>query len=289
MQDSALVRKLNQVLTKRFLKFIGKQAKDAPEDYLEFFARFGRFLKEGIVTSLEHQDLLAGLLRFSSSMTDGDAKTSLDEYIDRMKDGQDTIYYLVGPSREAVEQGPFMEAFQARGLEVAIFSESVDDYVMDAMPEYKGKKLVSADRAGIDLEDVPAEGEALSEEETEGLVGWLNKILADRVERVDSGKRLVKHPLAAMLPENAPNAQMRAMLEAMGQEVAPVKGRLEINPRHSLIKRVADLRKTDEDLAAKVMRQMTDSALLAAGLDVKAAEVGGGMTALLEELLGKLK
>jgi len=289
MQDSALVRKLNQLLTKRFLKFIGKQAKDKPEAYLEFFQRFGRFVKEGLVTSLEHQELLAGLLRFESSMTDGDGKTSLDEYIDRMKDGQDTIYYLVGPSRDAIEQGPFMEAFQARGLEVAILTEAVDDYVTDALREYKGKKLVAADRAGIELDEVPTEGESLSEEETEGLVAWLNKILADRVERVDAGKRLVNHPLAALLPEDAPNAQMRAMLEAMGQEVPPVKGKLEINPRHGLIKQVAALRETDEDLAAKVMRQMTDNALLSAGLDVEVADVGGGMAALLEELLGKLK
>jgi len=228
------------------------------------------------VTSPEHQELLAGLLRFESSMTDGDAKTSLDEYIDRMKDDQDAIYFLAGPSREAVEQGPFMEAFQARGLEVAIFCESVDDYVMDAMREYKGKKLVAADRAGIELDDVPSEGESLTEEETEELVTWLNTILADRVERVDAGKRLVNHPMAAMLPEDAPNAQMRAMMEAMGQEMPPVKGKLEINPRHGLIKQVAGLRKSDEDLAAKVMRQMTDNALHSAGLDVQTADVGAG-------------
>ena len=162
-----------------------------------------------------------------------------------MKDGQEEIYYLVGSSRAAVEQGPFLEAFQARGLEVAIFTESVDDYVLEMLREYKGKKLVSGDRAGIDLEDVPQEGEALPAEETEQLVTWLNKILADRVERVDAGKRLVKHPIVALLPENAPNAQMRAMLEAMGQEAPETKARIEINPRHTLVKQVAALRASD--------------------------------------------
>jgi TNF receptor-associated protein 1 len=289
MQDSALVKKLNQVLTKRFLKFIGKEAREKPEAYLEFFGVFGRFIREGLVSSPDHQELLAGLLRFQSSMTEGDAVTSLDEYLDRMKDGQEEIYYLVGSSRAAVEQGPFMEGFQARGLEVAIFTESVDDYVLEMLREYKGKKLVSGDRAGIDLEDVPQEGEALPAEETEQLVTWLNKILADRVERVDAGKRLVKHPIVALLPENAPNAQMRAMLEAMGQEAPETKARIEINPRHTLVKQVAALRASDEDLAAKVMRQMTDSALLSAGLEVKPGEVSGGMAALLEELLGKIK
>ena len=161
--------------------------------------------------------------------------------------------------------------------------------MLEMLREYKGKKLVSGDRAGIDLEDVPQEGEALPAEETEQLVTWLNKILADRVERVDAGKRLVKHPIVALLPENAPNAQMRAMLEAMGQEAPETKARIEINPRHTLVKQVAALRASDEDLAAKVMRQMTDSALLSAGLEVKPGEVSGGMAALLEELLGKIK
>ena len=289
MQDSALVKKLNQLLTKRFLKFVAKKAGEEPDAYLEFFGRFDRFIKEGLVSSHEHQELLAGLLRFQSTMTDDGKMTSLGEYADRMKDGQEEIYYLVGSSRAAVEQGPFLEAFKARGLEVAIFTDGVDDYVLETLREFKGKKLVSADRAGIDLEEVPQEGAPLAADETDTLVEWLNKILGDRVEKVEAGKRLVNHPLAALLPENAPNPQMRAMLESMGQEAPETKARLEINPRHALIKQIAALRSSDEDLAAKVMRQMTDSALLAAGLEVNPSETSGGMAALLEELLGKIK
>jgi TNF receptor-associated protein 1 len=183
MQDSALVRKLNSVLTKRFVKFLAKQAKEAPEDFMEFNKRFGRFLKEGIVASPEHQESLAGLLRFQSTMTDGEGQTSLAEYMDRMKDGQEEIYYLVGDSKATLEKGPFIEAFQARGLEVALFVEQVDDYVLQSMREYQGKKLVSADRAGIDLDDMPTEGESLSAEETAELVEWMNTLLADRVEK----------------------------------------------------------------------------------------------------------
>lgn len=289
MQDSALVRKLNEVLTKRFLKFLGKQADENPEDYREFHDRFSRFLKEGIVASPLHQELLAGLLRFGSSMTEEGELTSLDSYVDRMKEGQEEIYYLVGPGREAIEKGPFFEGFRARGLEVAFFTEAVDDYVLEGLREYKGKKLVAANRAGIDLEELPdeSEGEDLTEEETEGLVSWLNSTLDDRVERVDAGKRLVKHPMVALLPEDAPNAQMRAMMAAMGQEAPEAKAKLEINTRHPLIRKLSSLQESQRDLAAQVATQLTDHALLAAGMEVSTGEISEGMAELLLELLGE--
>ena len=287
MQDSALVRKLNEILTKRFLKFLGKQADENPEDYREFHDRFSRFLKEGIVASPVHQELLAGLLRFGSSMTEEGELTSLDSYVDRMKEGQEEIYYLVGPGREAIEKGPFFEGFRARGLEVAFFTEAVDDYVLEGLREYKGKKLVAANRAGIDLEELPdeSEGEDLTEEETEGLVSWLNSTLDDRVERVDAGKRLVKHPMVALLPEDAPNAQMRAMMAAMGQEAPEAKAKLEINTRHPLIRKLSSLQESQRDLAAQVATQLTDHALLAAGMEVSTGEISEGMAELLLELL----
>lgn len=285
MQDSALVRKLNDILTKRFLKFLEKQSKDDPEAYREFHGRFSRFLKEGVVGSPDHQQALAGLLRFQSSLTEGEEVTSFAEYVDRMKDGQEQIYYLVGPSRKAIEKGPFFEGFQARGLEVAFFTEAVDDYVLEALREYGGKKLVAANRAGVDLEELPQEGEALSREQTEELVGWMNSAVGDRVTRVDAGGRLVSHPMVALLPEEAPNAQMRAMLAAMGQEVPETKAKLEINPRHPLIKRLSALHGDRAEVAEAVAKQMVDHALLAAGMDVNPGEVTDGMNQLLELLL----
>lgn len=285
MQDSALVRKLNEVLTKRFLKFLAKQAKDDPAAYGEFYVRFNRFLKEGIVASPEHQEQLTGLLRFQSSMTEGEDQTSFGEYLDRAKEGQAEIYYLVGASREAIEKGPFFEGFKARGLEVAFFTEAVDDYVLESVSQFKEKKLVPANRAGIELEDLPEEGEPLGEKETEDLVAWMNGALEDRVSRVDAGKRLVKHPMVALLAEDAPNAQTRAMLSAMGQEVPDSKAKLEINTRHPLIKQISTIQDSKRALADKVVKQLTDHALLAAGLDVNPSEVADGMTDLLEELL----
>ena len=287
MQDTALVRKLNEVITKRFIKFLVKQSADDPEKYRQFYERFNRFLKEGIVASPSHQELLAGLLQFESSMTDSGEVTSLDGYLDRMKESQEEIYFLVGPSRAVLERGPYFEGFKDRGLEVAFFTEAVDDYVLEGLREYKGKKLVAANRSGIELEDLPRESEeeSLSEEETEGLVAWLNSALEGRVARVDAGKRLVNHPMVALLPEDAPNAQMRAMMEAMGQEVPETKAKLEVNPRHRLIQQLASMREKKGDLASKVAGQLTSHALLAAGMEVNTAEIAEGMAELLGELL----
>jgi len=287
MQDTALVRKLNEVITKRFLKFLVKQSGDSPAEYRKFYERFSRFLKEGIVASPVHQELLAGLLRFESSMTDSEEVTSLDGYLDRIKEGQEEIYFLVGSTRAVLEKGPYFEGFRARGLEVAFFTEAVDDYVLEGLREYKGKKLVAANRAGIELEDLPEEKgeESLSDEETEGLISWLNPVLESRVARVDAGKRLVNHPMVALLPEDAPNAQMRAMMEAMGQGAPEMKAKLEINPRHPLIRQLAAIQEDQRDLASKVAAQLTDHALLAAGMEVNTAEIAEGMTDLLGELL----
>lgn len=266
MQDSALIQKLNKLITKRFLKFLEKQAKDDSEKYEEFFAKFSRFLKEGIATSFEHQESLATLLRFESTMTDSGKLTSFAEYIDRAKEDQKEIYFIVGASRDVIENGPYLEAFKARGIEVAIFTDAVDQYVFDTMPEFKGKKLVSADRADIELDDVVTEGEALDEESLTALTGWMAETLGERVEKVEAGKRLVDSPVAALAPQDAPNAQMRAMMKAMGQDAPEPKVVLEVNPRHQVIKNLSTLKESDAELAAMVTQQLTDNALLAAGM-----------------------
>jgi molecular chaperone HtpG len=285
MQDSALVRKIGDVMAKRFLKFLEKEAKNDAEAYQEFYTRFGRFLKEGTVQSYEHKEALASLLRFESSFTEPGKQTSFTEYLDRAKEGQEEIYYLVSSSREAMETGPYLEAFKKRGLEVCFFTEAVDDYVLETLGMFKEKKLVAADRAEIDLEDVAEEGESLDEETTKGLVAWMSEKLSGKVEKVEAGKRLVSHPVVALTPKEAPNAQMRAMLQQMGQDAPEVKASLEVNPRHSLVKKLAGYRESKPELAEKIANQLADNALLAAGLVENPGKVVSGMGELLEELM----
>lgn len=285
MQDSALVQKLNGLITKRYLKFLEKEAKNNSEDYLDFYKKFSRFLKEGIATSYEHQAQLAGLLRFESSLEEAGKLTSFAEYIDRAKDEQENIYYLTGMSRDAIESGPYLEAFKARGLEVCFFTEPVDQYVMEALPEFKGKKLVSADRGEIDLEDVATEGEELDEKSAEKLIEFLEKELGERVEKVEASGRLIDSPVAALTPKDAPNAQMRAMMQSMGQDMPATKATLEINPRHEVIHGLAKLVDSDEDTAKLVAQQLTDNALLAAGLLENPHQMAKRMNQLIEKLV----
>ncbi|MDB4547607.1 molecular chaperone HtpG, partial [Akkermansiaceae bacterium] len=256
-----------------------------PEKYQEFFERFGRFLKEGIATAPEHHEALAGLLRFESSMLDKGEKTSFADYLTRAKEEQEEIYYLVGLDRDAMMEGPYLEAFQKRGIEVILFTDSVDDYILETLREFKGKKLVSADRAEIALDDLPEEKSKLSEEDSKDLVEWLTTTLGEKVEKVELGKRLVSHPVVALQAQDAPSGQVRAMMEAMGENAPEQKARLEFNPSHELVAKLHALKNDNPEVAAKVANQLADNALLAAGLVKNPAGVVAGMNELLGSLM----
>ena len=285
MQDSALVQKLNRLLTKRYIKELTKWAKSDGEKYGEFYERFNRFIKEGIATSYDHHESLAGLLRFESSLLDSGEQTSLDDYLTRAKDEQDTIYYLVGLDRASMEAGPYLEAFQKRGIEVALFTDGVDNYILETLGTYKEKKLVSADRAEIELDDLADSKSQLGEEDEKNLVDWLKDSLGEKIEDVEIGKRLVSHPVVALTPKDAPSGQMRAMMEAMGQGASELKARLEFNPNHDIVLKLNRLRSDNEDLAKKLAHQLTDNALLAAGMVKDPSKVVASMNELLGELM----
>ena len=285
MQDSVLVQKLNRLLTKRYIKELTKWAKSDGEKYGEFYERFNRFIKEGIATSYDHHESLAGLLRFESSLLDSGEQTSLDDYLTRAKDEQDTIYYLVGLDRASMEAGPYLEAFQKRGIEVALFTDGVDNYILETLGTYKEKKLVSADRAEIELDDLADSKSQLGEEDEKNLVDWLKDSLGEKIEDVEIGKRLVSHPVVALTPKDAPSGQMRAMMEAMGQGAPELKARLEFNPNHDIVLKLNRLRSDNEDLAKKLAHQLTDNALLAAGMVKDPSKVVANMNELLGELM----
>lgn len=271
MQDSALVRKLNRVVTKRFLKFLDGEAQSGPDQYKEFYAKFSRFLKEGIVTDFDHRVGLAKLLRFESSMGDAGGMIGFDDYLLRAKEGQETIYYLLGPDRATVEAAPHLEAMKARGIEVLFLTDSVDEYLLQALHEFEGKKLVSAASPGIDLPDDETSekaGETLSEEAMTSLCDFFQSEFSDRLEKVTPGKRLISSPAAACPPEHGMTAHMRQMMQAMNPSEAlpPLKAELELNPRHALVHALATAREQNPDLARLAAEQLLDQALLAAGL-----------------------
>ncbi|MBN8457633.1 MAG: molecular chaperone HtpG [Verrucomicrobia bacterium] len=287
MQDSALVRKLNSVISKRIIRMFEKESADDPEKFRGFYRKFERFFKEGVVTDHANRDALAKLLRYESSLTDPGALCGLADYVSRAKEGQEEIYWLGGPNREALDSSPYLEAFRARGLEVLYFMDVVDEYVADSLREFEGKKLVSIRHAGVEMADHEAEGEALDAARTEALCAFLKDELGDKVTTVASGKRLVDSPVIALVPTDAMSPQMRQMMKAMDENFKDeVKVELEINPRHPLVKKLAAASESDPDLAKLVARQVFDNALISAGLLEDARDTITRMNQLMERALG---
>jgi len=288
MQDSALVQKLGDVITKRFLKHLDKEAVANPDDFKEFYTRFSRFLKEGAATDMTYREQVGKLLRYESSLTESGELIGIEAYLARAAEGQEEIFYQIAQNRSAIESGPYLETFKARGLEVLFMYEPIDDYVMSSLPELQGKKLVSVDSSDIDFDKYEAtdkpEGEAMAEEQSGKLVTFLSEAFGEKVAEVRISKRLVDSPVAALQPANAMTPQMRQMMQAMGQEMPgnqPVE--FEINPRHDLVKQLATTAESDSDLAKMVAEQLYDNAMLSAGL----LEDSKDMVSRLNTLLAK--
>ena len=268
MQDRSLVEKLCRVITKRFLKFLEEEAKGRPEAFAEFYKEFGVFLKEGAALDFTHKEQLVKLLRFESSLTEKGKATSLADYVSRMGADQKEIYYLVGPNRESIEAGPYLEGFRARNLEVLFCYETVDEFVMNNVREFEGKKMAAADHADIKLSDQPKAEGALGDAETKALAGWLKETLGERVADVHASERLVESPALALNADKFSSPHMRRLMKAMSKDgsQSPLRVELEINPRHALIKRLAQLRTDSPEKAKLVAEQILDNALISAGL-----------------------
>ena len=268
LQDNTLVHKLNEAITKRFLKFLEEEAEDRAETYIEFYKKFGIYLKEGIVTDYSYREQISKLLRFESSNSEKDILTSLPDYISRMKEDQKEIYYLYAPDRESLENSPHYEAFKARTIEVLFLYDHIDEFVMNNLREFDGKKLLSADSSEIKLEDILMEskGEPLDKDATKSLCEWLKGTLGESVSNVIESNRLVESPALALNADKYFTPAHKRIMKAMRQEVSNnLKVSLEINTHHNLIKNLSTLKDKDPDLAKMVAEQLFDNALIAAG------------------------
>ncbi|AGF78169.1 molecular chaperone of HSP90 family [Desulfocapsa sulfexigens DSM 10523] len=279
LQDNALVMKLRKVITKRFLKFLAEEAKRDSEYYLDFWNTFGIYLKEGVTSDFEFQKELAQLVRFESSRSEDGKPTSLAEYVERMAEGQEEIYYINGPSRAAIEAGPYVEMFKKKNIEIVYTMEPIDDFVLNHLGEFEGKKLVSADRADLDLsksgDDTDSDeetAEKLSSGDSSDLLTWLKKTLEDKVAEVIESKRLVDSPAMIVNPDGYMTSSMERIMAASRMEKGLAheasKKNLEVNLSSPLIKQLADLVKSDESFASDVAFQIYDNAMIQAGLVV---------------------
>lgn len=289
MQDSALMQKLNKVLTGRFLKFLDEEAKADAEKYSTFFAEHGACLKEGVVTDYEHRDALAKLLRFESSYTGKGKETSLADYVSRMPEDQKEIYFVLAQNREGAEASPHYEVIREKKYEALFLYDPRDEIVMDHLREFDGKPLKAAEKAELEL-DQPEQ--TLSEEEAKQLAAFVKEALGDQVNEVRASKRLVGSPAIAVESDKFMTSSMRRMIKAMNREGgAPFEAKpdLEINPSHAMIAQLEKIRHNDSALAAKVAGQIFDNARIAAGLLEDPREMLARMNELLAELLASRK
>jgi TNF receptor-associated protein 1 len=226
------------------------------------------FLKEGAALDFANKEALTKLLRFESSLTDKGKTTTFADYVTRMGADQKEIYYIVGPSRESIEAGPYLEGFKARNLEVLFCYETVDEYVMNNVREFDGKKLTAADHADVKLSEQPKPAGGLGEAETKSLIEWLKKALGDRVAEVQASDRLVDSPALAVNADKFGSPHMRRLMKAMNKDggQTPVKVNLEINPHHAVIRRLSELQTGSPEKAQLVADQILDNALISAGL-----------------------
>jgi molecular chaperone HtpG len=290
MQDSALMRKLNEVLTKRVLRWLDDEAKNDPDKYARFIRQHGHCLKEGVSTDWSHQEAIAKLLRFESSHTEGGKFTSLPDYVSRMPEGQKEIYYVLAQSRESAEASPYYEVFRERKWEVLFLTDARDEFVMDHLREFDGKKLMAAEKAEVELEQEKTH--ALSEDDARLLANFIKETVGDRVGEVRISKRLTGSPAVVVDKDAHMTTSMRRIMKMMQQREgneAPFPEStpdLEINPDHGIMLGLAKAREANPELAKQVAEQVFDNALVTAGLMEDPRAMLGRLNGLLERVLG---
>ena len=276
LQQDPNVEKIKSALTKRGLDMLKKLAKDK-EQYQTFWNTFGSVLKEGPGEDPSNREKIAGLLRFASTHTDtATQEHALADYVERMKEGQKKIYYVVADSFNAAKNSPHLEIFRKKGIEVLLLSDRIDEWLMSHLTEFDGKSFADVAKGELDLGDVEDEAEKKAQEETakakEDLVKRVKEALSDGVQEVKITHRLTDSPACVVLPEHEMGYQMRRIMEAAGQKLPEVKPILELNPNHAL---VARLENAEGDLFGQLAHILLDQAIIAEGghLDDPAAYV----------------
>ncbi len=242
LQETAVTRKLKKALTKRVLGMLEKLSKDASK-YTEFYKQFGNVLKEGPVEDYDNKDAILKLLRFASTNNDSaECSVSFEDYISRMKEGQDKIYYITAESYEAAKNSPYLEQLKTKGIEVLLMWERVDEWLMGNISEFSGKEFVSANSQDLKLGNLADEEEKKKQEtaatENKDLIERFKKALGDKVKDVVVSTRLIDSPSCVISDTNRMmTMQMRRLLEASGQSLPDEKYTLELNPEHKLVQK----------------------------------------------------
>ncbi|MBW3164144.1 molecular chaperone HtpG [Ferrimonas balearica] len=264
LQDSKVTQSLRSALTKRALSMLSKLAKDDAA-YQTFWDQFGAVLKEGPAEDMANQEAIAKLLRFASTHSDEPtANVSLEQYVARMKEGQDKIYFIVADSFNAAKNSPHLELLRKKGIEVLLLSERIDEWLMSHLTEFDGKALVSVTRGDLGLDDLSDEEKAEQEKqeaESKPLLARFEASLGDKVKAVKVSHRLTDTPACIVADEHDMSSQMIKLMQAAGQSVPQVKPIFELNLTHPLVQKLAD--EQDEDRFGQWAQLLLSQATLA--------------------------
>jgi len=275
LQKSPAMDAMKKGATKRVLGLLEEMVKDKPEDYAAFWKEFGNCLKEGVVEDSTNREKLASLLRFSSteaaSSESNEQTVSLGDYTGRMKDGQESIYFITADTLAAASHSPHLEVFRKKGIEVLLLHDRIDEWLVSHLTEFDGKKLVSIAKGELDLSSIGSEEEKEAEKKAEEeaaktagpAVDKIRKALGERVKDVRITTRLTESPACLVSDKFDISGNLERILRQAGQDVPQVKPILEINPEHDLVKRLAKMR--SEEKIADFSDILFDQAVLAEG------------------------
>ncbi len=268
LQQDPHVDSMKNALTKRVLDMLEKLASGDQEKYQSFWDAFGQVLKEGPAEDYANREKIAGLFRFATTHSDSkEQNQSLADYVSRMKEGQDKIYYIAAENHTTAKNSPHLEVFRKKGIEVLLLSDRVDEWLMSHLQEFDGKHFQDVGRGQLDLGELETEEDKKAQEDLakthESLVQRVKDVLGDKVQDVRVTSRLDESPACLVVGEFDMGAQMRRILEQAGQAIPDSKPILELNPSHALIERLDQ--EQDEERFADLSSVLFDQALLAEG------------------------
>ena len=271
LQQNKVIDRIRGASVKKVLGMLESLQKNDTEKYAAFWKSFGQVLKEGPIEDMANKERIAKLLLFASTHNDDDKQNvTLDDYVSRMQEGQDKIYYIVADNYTAAKNSPHLEVFNKKGIEVLLLSDRVDEWLVSHLTELDGKKLQSVARGSLDIDEEEDKKELEETKKTfSSVLEHASKVLGDKVKEIRLSQRLTDSPSCLVLEEHDMSAQMQQIMEAAGQYAPKSEPILELNPDHSLVKKLNDI--NDDELFEDYTYLLFEQAQLAAGAPLEDA------------------
>lgn len=297
LQNSSLLRKLNQLLTNKIVKFLHDKSVKDLDEYMKFYQDYGVFIKEGVVTNddpKEREDL-AGLLRYESSYTKPGETTSFEDYMKRRQEGQNDIYYLSAPNRALAESSPYIEALKKKNIEVIYCYEQHDEIILYQVKTFKNVKLTLVEKEinavnSLSSQAVDLGVDSLSQLQLDSLLPWIESVLGNKVKKVKTTGQLESHPCVITVDDmTAARHFIKTQLKQMDEEMlfSVLQPQLELNPKHAVIKKLHTLKDSNPELAKLIVEQLYSNSMVTAGLINDSRKLVSNMNRVLELVVEK--